>query len=52
MNKNIIVINSTERINGNSSILVNEFIKGASKNNNIEVINLRELNFAFCKGFS
>ncbi len=50
MNKNIIVINSTERINGNSSILVNEFVKGASKNNNVEVINLRELNFAFCKG--
>lgn len=50
MSKNIVVINSTERINGNSCILVNEFVNGASENNNVEVINLRELNFGFCKG--
>lgn len=50
MKKNIIVISSSERINGNSEILVSEFVKGARENNNVEVINLRELNYGFCKG--
>ena len=50
MNKSIIVINSTNRKNGNSEVLVNEFINGAKENNNVEVINLRELNFGFCIG--
>ena len=36
MNKNIIVINSTNRKNGNSEVLVNEFINGAKENNNVE----------------
>lgn len=50
MNKNIVVINSTNRKNGNSEVLVNEFINGAKENNNVEVINLKELNFGFCIG--
>lgn len=50
MGKNVIVINSTERVNGNSEVLVKRFIKGAEENNNVEIINLRELNYGFCKG--
>lgn len=49
--KNVVVISSTPRINGNSEILANEFARGAKDaGNNVEIINLRDLNLKYCKG--
>ena len=49
--KNVIIISSTPRVNGNSEILANEFARGArSSGHNVEVINLRELNLKYCTG--
>lgn len=49
--KNVIIISSTPRVNGNSEILVNEFAKGAKEaGNNVEVINLRDYKLNYCIG--
>lgn len=49
--KNVVIINSTPRKNGNSEILANEFARGAKDAGNIvEVINLRDYNLKYCKG--
>ena len=50
MKKNIVVISSSLRINSNSEILAKEFVKGAEKNNNVELINLKDYEINFCKG--
>ena len=51
MNKKIVVISSTPRINGNSEILSKEFIKGAKESgNDATLISIRDLNLKFCIG--
>ena len=49
--KNVIVISSTPRVNGNSEILANEFARGArDAGHNVEVINLRDYKLNYCTG--
>ena len=51
MNKKIVVISSTPRVNGNSEILSKEFIKGAKESgNDATLISIRDLNLKFCIG--
>lgn len=51
MSKNIVIISSTPRKNGNSEILAEAFEKGAKENGcNTKIIRLRELQLNFCKG--
>ncbi len=51
MGKNVLVISSTLRKNGNSEVLAKEFAKGAAQNgNNVEFITLQEKEIKFCKG--
>ena len=51
MNKKIVVVSSTPRINGNSEILSKEFIKGAKESgNDVTLISIRDLNLKFCIG--
>lgn len=51
MSKNILVISSTLRKNGNSEMLALEFAKGAKDaGNNVEFISLRDKEIKFCKG--
>lgn len=49
--KNVVIISSTPRINGNSFILATEFAKGASEaGHNVEIINLRDYKLNYCVG--
>ncbi len=49
--KNVIIISSTPRINGNSEILANEFARGSKDaGNNVEVIKLRDYKLNYCIG--
>ena len=49
--KNIVIISSTPRKNGNSEILANSFAKGAKDaGHKVTTIKLRELSYTFCKG--
>jgi len=49
--KNVIVISSTPRVNGNSEILANEFARGAKDaGHNVDVITLRDYNLKYCIG--
>lgn len=51
MEKNILVISTSPRKHGNSDILADCFIKGATENgHNIEKITLIDKNINFCKG--
>lgn len=51
MAKNVLVISSTLRTNGNSELLVQEFLKGAKDaGNNVEFISLKDKEIQFCKG--
>lgn len=51
MNKNVVVISTTLRNNGNSEILAVEFAKGAKDSgNNVEFISLKDKDIKFCKG--
>lgn len=51
MAKNVLVISSTMRKNGNSEVLAQEFAKGAKDGgNNVEFITLRDREIKFCKG--
>lgn len=51
MAKNVLVISSTLRKNGNSEILAKEFLKGAENSgNNVEFISLQDKEINFCKG--
>lgn len=51
MSKNVLVISSTLRKNGNSEILAKEFAKGADEaGNKVEFITLQNKNIKFCQG--
>ena len=51
MAKNIVVISSTLRKNGNSELLAKEFLKGAQEvGNNVEFVTLQDKEIKFCKG--
>lgn len=51
MSKNVLVISTTLRNNGNSEILAQEFAKGAKESrNNVEFISLKDKEIKFCKG--
>ncbi len=51
MTKNVLVISSTLRKNGNSELLAKEFLKGAqSAGNNVEFVTLQDKEINFCKG--
>ena len=50
MKKKVIIVNSSLRNNSNSEILAKEFKRGAEANNDVELINLKDINFSFCKG--
>ena len=44
--KNVVIISSTPRANGNSFVLAKEFARGASDaSNNVEIINLKDYLF-------
>ncbi|MCM1339032.1 MAG: flavodoxin family protein [Muribaculaceae bacterium] len=49
--KNVLVISSTLRRNGNSELLSQEFLKGAQEaGHNVEFVTLRDKEIKFCKG--
>ena len=49
--KNVVIISSTPRVNGNSEILAREFEKGAKESgHNVEFINLRNYKLNYCNG--
>lgn len=51
MNKNVLVISTSPRKNGNSALLAEEFARGAQEGGNIvEVISLHDKTIGFCKG--
>lgn len=51
MAKNIVIVSSTPRKNGNSDVLAEEFARGAREAGHaVEKINLRECNLHFCIG--
>ncbi len=51
MGKKVLVISTSLRNNSNSSILSDEFAKGASESgNDVEVVTLKDKTIAFCKG--
>lgn len=51
MSKNVLVISSTLRKNGNSEVLAKEFLKGAKEaGNNVEFVTLQYKEIKFCKG--
>lgn len=51
MNKNVVVVSSTLRNNGNSEILAQKFAKGAKDaGHEVEFISLKDKDIKFCKG--
>lgn len=49
--KNVVIISSTPRVNGNSEVLAKEFAKGAiDANNNVDFISLRNYKLNYCTG--
>jgi len=51
MAKNVLVISSTLRKNGNSEVLAKEFLRGAQEaGNNTEFVTLQDKEIKFCKG--
>lgn len=51
MTKNVLLISSTLRKNGNSELLAKEFLKGAQEaGNNVEFVTLQGKEIKFCKG--
>ncbi len=51
MAKNVLVLSSTLRKNGNSELLAKEFFKGAQEaGNNVEFVTLQDKEIKFCKG--
>ncbi len=51
MSKNVLVISSTLRKNGNSEVLAQEFFRGAKESgHNVEFITLQDKDIKFCKG--
>lgn len=51
MTKNVLVISSTLRKNGNSELLAKEFLRGAEDaGNDVEFVSLQDKEIKFCKG--
>ena len=51
MNKKVVIISATPRVNGNSHVLSEEFKKGAEESgNSVELISLRENKINYCIG--
>ncbi len=51
MAKNVLVISSTLRKNGNSEVLAKEFLRGAQDSgNNVEFVTLQDKEIKFCNG--
>lgn len=51
MTKNVLVISSTLRKNGNSEVLAREFLRGANEaGHNTEFVTLQDKDIKFCKG--
>lgn len=51
MGKNVVIVNSTMRKNGNSQVLAENFAAGAREvGHNVEMINLRDMDLKFCLG--
>lgn len=51
MSKNILVISTSPRKNGNSALLAEEFARGAADaGHKVEIITLRDKNIGFCRG--
>ena len=51
MSKNILVISTSPRKNGNSALLAEEFARGAADaGHQVEIITLRDKNRGFCRG--
>ena len=51
MSKNVLVISTSPRKNGNSALLAEEFARGAQQaGNNVEKISLHDKTIGFCKG--
>ena len=51
MSKNVLIISSSPRKNGNSEALAAEFARGAQEaGNKVETVYLREKRYGFCKG--
>ena len=51
MSKNILVISTSPRKNGNSALLAEEFARGAADaGHRVEIISLRDKNIGFCRG--
>ncbi len=49
--KNIVVVSSTPRNNGNSDVLANEFVRGAKEaGHNVTKVDIRKMSLNFCKG--
>ncbi|MGM9994290.1 MAG: flavodoxin family protein [Candidatus Avigastranaerophilus sp.] len=49
--KNVVIISSSLRRNGNSSVMAQAFEKGAKDaGNNVQLINLKDIELNFCKG--
>ncbi|MBQ7307121.1 MAG: flavodoxin family protein [Clostridia bacterium] len=49
--KNIVILSSSPRKNGNSDLLCQEFQKGAlSKGHNVEYVRINDMNLGFCQG--
>lgn len=49
--KNVLIISSSPRINGNSDLLAKEFFKGAERaNNRVELINISQKKINYCLG--
>ena len=47
---NIIVLSGSPRKGGNTDLLVDAFVKGAEKNNNVEVVSVADYNVNPCIG--
>lgn len=51
MSKKVIIVSSSPRKNGNTSILANEFARGAMEaGHTVEIINIRDMKLQFCIG--
>ncbi len=49
--KNVVIISSSPRLNGNSDTLAKEFMRGASENGyEIKYYNLGQMNLGYCRG--
>ena len=50
LNMRIVVLSGSPRRNGNTDMLVDSFVRGASVDNKVEVIRVADLNVSPCTG--